>query len=557
MWPTSLWAVFLLSHVVWCWPSTALSHGGQPQVIELAFPAQAPGEIWAITDNQGLFAITDERVEGGAVAWLCEDAAAPAAGVRGLSPVGEGLGRWLMATSAGLFFTLDQGCTLIPVGPPLEGARPSAMSVHPAQPLEVVVATDTFAERNDVWRSTDGGRTWQGAGLAIQGPIRQILRSESDPARVYIAHAQGASRSLDGGRTFEPMKLGPMALDPGALEFKLLSAPLSGAGHVFAILERFPQAILMRSEDDGERWTEVLRLDDFPIQLVFDAAGRRGLLSSTFGGRFRSNDGGRTWQRDEAAGPDLTCLFREPGGDRLWGCTNVFFDGPWVVGVSEDFGGTWRGIFERYEHIATRWRCGPESRTTQCCGSLCPGLPPGGRCEGAAPGPLPALCGEPEPRPADAGVMADMGGVADAGVDGGAVDAGEGRDAAMVPDAGAGGAGGEGAGGMGGDGGQGGQGAAGGVGGAGAAGGVGGGTGGQGGAGGSAETDAGQRDAGDAWSDGGGERGGSSGGGCAVARSAQRSHDTAPDGLWLWLVLGAGLGGRQTIKRRRDQRRRR
>ena len=85
-------------------PALALAHGGQPSVTALRFPAALPGAVWAVTDNQGVYTWHDRQT-----AWLCEDAAAPGAGVLDVAVLDGAGQRFLLLTEAGLFATDDPG----------------------------------------------------------------------------------------------------------------------------------------------------------------------------------------------------------------------------------------------------------------------------------------------------------------------------------------------------------------------------------------------------------------------------------------------------------------
>ncbi|MCA9545435.1 MAG: hypothetical protein KC613_13620, partial [Myxococcales bacterium] len=176
-------------------PTLALAHGGQPQVLRLDFAPQLPGQVFASTDNQGPY--IGEPAAG--FRWLCEDAIAANAGVRFVTPLGAGPTHWLVGTQDGLFETRNRGCDFAHLAGPLAAQRAVAASRHPARPAEVLVATDGFGQPNDVFRTTDGGETWAAAGLAVPDRITGLVRSEANPAVVYVAHALGAARSDDGG----------------------------------------------------------------------------------------------------------------------------------------------------------------------------------------------------------------------------------------------------------------------------------------------------------------------------------------------------------------------
>jgi photosystem II stability/assembly factor-like uncharacterized protein len=65
------------------------------------------------------------------------------------------------------------------------------------------------AGRQGVFKSIDGGRTWQGknAGLASLN-VRSLALSPEDPKTVYLGtNGSGLYRSRDGGETWETLPL--------------------------------------------------------------------------------------------------------------------------------------------------------------------------------------------------------------------------------------------------------------------------------------------------------------------------------------------------------------
>lgn len=412
-------------------PAGARAHGGQPQVIDITFMPQAPGVAWAITDNQGLFVD-----DGAQTRWLCEDSIEPGESVRAVSLLGAGRDTWVLSTDLRLYLSTDGGCSFEPLRGALAGQRSRAISVHPDDPTEAVIGTDTLGGAlNDVWRTTDAGDTWLPAGLDLPSQITALHRAPADPRRIYVLHERGGERSDDGGVRFDRFKLGPQALEARPEEFRLLGTSPIDADVLFAAIERF-DTILVRSDDGGDTWEEVLQVADFPLTLVMARDGQRAILHSPFAGLHRSADGGLSWRAEPSPVDRLGCLRRAPGGDVLWGCTNVFFGGPWAVGVSDDFGVTWRPRLAAFED-ARRWGCPARTLGRDCCQHLCPGLPPGGACASAAAEPGPT-CGGPEP-PLDMGVVdagLDAGPApVDQGVDAAAMDAGLPDDASTPPDA--------------------------------------------------------------------------------------------------------------------------
>ncbi len=368
-------------------PTAALAHGGQPVVRRLELPPQLPGEVWAVTDTQGLYI-------GGArgFRWLCEDGVGANAGVRWVAPLGAGQARWLLGTAEAVFLTTDRGCSFGVVAgvPPAVAASP-----HPERLQEVVLAGADFGASNDLYRSQDAGRTWGSAGVAVPRRFTSLVRARGAPEVLYATYDEGALRSDDGGASFGPVKPGP----EGMTEFTVRAAV--GPDVVLGVGHRFPETLLARSSDGGRTWTEVATFDDFPVSLALDEVGR-GLATTVFDEARRSEDGGQTWRRVPQPVERLGCLRAHQG--RLWGCTNTYFGGPWVIGVSEDFGETWTPVLGAYAEAVERWPCVREAPTRACCQHLCPGREAGADCPGRAPAPGPS-CPDPVPAPSiDTGV---------------------------------------------------------------------------------------------------------------------------------------------------------
>ncbi|MEZ4467632.1 MAG: hypothetical protein R3F43_25115 [bacterium] len=269
-------------------PLTAWGHGDQPQVTDIAFPAAFPGEAWALSDNQGIFAVGEAGAR-----WLCEDAIEPGGGVRAVATLDAA--RWILSTDTQLWRTDDGGCSFRSLPLPLAGHRARFISPDPDQPGTLVIATDTLGRDNDVFWTEDAGRTWHAAGLAVPGQFTSLVRAPADPRRLYVVHERGTERSDDGGRTWRPFKPGPADLEATPLEFSLLATSPVDADVVMAVVERF-DSIVLRSPDGGETWETVAEVPDFPLQLTFDRTGRRPSSTASSVGFLRSEDGGAHFQ---------------------------------------------------------------------------------------------------------------------------------------------------------------------------------------------------------------------------------------------------------------------
>ncbi len=372
-------------------PNWAWGHGGQPRVVRLSFPPQLEGGYWAITDVQGLYAADADGFQ-----WLCDDAVARNAVFQAVVLVADDTRHWLVATESGLFRTDDGGCNFTPCTGPVANQVPVGLWQNPEDRAEVLTSTQSPGDGNDLYRTEDGGLTWTPAGLSANGIAHDVLRSPARADRVYVVDTHSARRSDDGGRTFVDIALGPPALDVMPLEFRLLAGHPTHADEVWAIVRRFPETTVVRSQDAGETWVPLLTLADPPSGFAFDRDARRVLLTTEFDGTRRSEDGGDTWTPVPEVVPMLGCLTLQPGTNRLWGCSNVTFTGPWVIGHSDDFGATWTPALSSYTEVHRPWACDAQSATATACAGLCSGLPPGTPCAGPDAGVVPVVdAGQP------------------------------------------------------------------------------------------------------------------------------------------------------------------
>jgi photosystem II stability/assembly factor-like uncharacterized protein len=129
------------------------------------------------------------------------------------------------------------------------------------------------AEDAAIFRSTDGGRTWQelpGLRGHESGPrwqpgaggmgLHTIILDQVNPGRIYIAiSAAGVFRSDDGGETWRPINRG--------LRSEFMPDPTAEVGHCVHRIAMHPSRPnvlfmqkhwdVMRTDDAGESWQEV------------------------------------------------------------------------------------------------------------------------------------------------------------------------------------------------------------------------------------------------------------------------------------------------------------
>lgn len=256
-----------------------------------------------------------------------------------------------------LFANRDDGGTWeFVTGLPLTNtARALAFSPDFANDRTIFIAlSDVGGAHSGIYRSTDGGATWQPSAIGLTDLAINHLAGSPDFARDRTVYAAGAKRGLfrstDGGATWleladryldpaEPYAqptLTTLALSPDfARDHSLLISRSTGAGGVYL------------SRDRGDTWVNVLT--DSAARLAYLADGRTVYAALSGGGVLRSDDGGEHWQAasdgldllqgsitDLLTGPDYALAWITPYGQPSHVYLRPVKDLPWYEVGSPD-----------------------------------------------------------------------------------------------------------------------------------------------------------------------------------------------------------------------------
>src|ERR1043166_1806360 len=125
---------------------------------------------------------------------------------------------YVAQVNGGVFRTNDYGRTWTPIFDAQPTGSVGAIAVALSNPDVIYVGSGEGLHRPDlsvgdgVYKSTDGGRTWQHLGLRDGQQIAQIAVDPRDAERLFVAVAghpygpnteRGIFRSTDGGKSFE------------------------------------------------------------------------------------------------------------------------------------------------------------------------------------------------------------------------------------------------------------------------------------------------------------------------------------------------------------------
>jgi photosystem II stability/assembly factor-like uncharacterized protein len=257
---------------------------------------------------------------------------------------------FMAANNGGVWKTTDYGQTWQPIFDDQPTGSIGALAVAPSNPNVIYVGSGEGLRRPDlsvgdgIYKTADGGTTWQHLGLRDAQQIGAILVDPKDPNRVFVAAVghpygpnaeRGIYRSLDGGANWQKV-LGKDD-DTGAID--LVFDP-TNAQTVYGVLwasRRPPWTTgnsygatgsgLYKSVDGGTTWHELTKglpsgksLGRIGIAVAPSDPNRMYALvqSDTAGGVYRSDDAGANWQRVNneervyGRGDDFACVRVHP-----------------------------------------------------------------------------------------------------------------------------------------------------------------------------------------------------------------------------------------------------
>ncbi len=249
---------------------------------------------------------------------------------------------WAGAAAGGVFESHDGGASWTPVFDSEPLLPIGAIAAHPSDSDIVYVGTGEANgagysyDGDGVFRTTDGGVTWQPLGLAETRRIGRIAIDPVNPQRVFVAAAgnvyvpdgfRGVYRSVDGGTTWSQVLF--VAPTAGAID---LAIDPSNPDRIYAaIWEHYSTPVqwvaggvnsgIWQSTDGGDSWTRLTN------GLPADSAtvGRIGLAIADSSpqtvyalylndpgsliGVYKTTNSGSSWFRVDTPGGAHTSIF--------------------------------------------------------------------------------------------------------------------------------------------------------------------------------------------------------------------------------------------------------
>ncbi len=289
---------------------------------------------------------------------------------------------WYVAVgSGGVWKTVNSGTTWTPIFDRQTSYSIGSVTIDPSNSNVIWVGTgENVGGRHvgfgdGVYRSTNGGKSWEHLGLEETNHISKIIVHPEDSHTVWVAAqgplwSSGGERGLykttDGGETWrnvlsagEWTGVTDILIDPRNPD-RLYAATWQRHRTVAAYMGGGPESGIHLSEDGGETWTKLsgglpggnvgkigLAISPMNPDVVYAAIE----LERRTGGVWRSTDRGASWQKRSdtvsgGTGPHYYQeLFASPHAfDRIYLVSNY-------TQVSEDGGQTFRTLNLQYKHV--------------------------------------------------------------------------------------------------------------------------------------------------------------------------------------------------------------
>ncbi len=246
---------------------------------------------------------------------------------------------YVAPAAGGVWKTTNDGTTFRPLFTDERVAAMGDLAIAPSDTMQIWAGTGEEDSRNSIspgrgiYKSTDGGVTWELKGLEGTEHIARIVVHPTNPDIVWVAALgplwrEGGDRGLykttDGGDTWRLVKsvsdragFVDVAIQPGNPNVLLASSWERIRGPYY-LQSGGPGSALWKSTDGGESWTEVTG-NGFPetelgrIDVAFapsrpstvyaeiEAAAPDSTADDpepeALSGLYRSQDGGTTWER--------------------------------------------------------------------------------------------------------------------------------------------------------------------------------------------------------------------------------------------------------------------
>ena len=287
--------------------------------------------------------------------------------------------RYITAASGNVWKTVNAGTTWTPIFDGEGSYSIGCVTIDPKNTLTIWIGTgENDSQRSvsygdGVYKSVDGGASWENVGLKSSEHIAKILVDPRDSNVVLVAAQgplwnpggdRGLYKTTDGGKTWkailtvdENTGVTDVVRDPRDPDL-LYAASYQRRRHIWTLIDGGPGSAIWKSSDGGETWKKLengLPKEDMgriglaiapskpdTVYAIVEAANKAG-------GFFRSTDQGGSWEKRGSytanGGQYYQELFVDPKIE-----TRVYSMDTWMQ-VTEDGGKTFHKVGEKYKHV--------------------------------------------------------------------------------------------------------------------------------------------------------------------------------------------------------------
>ena len=286
---------------------------------------------------------------------------------------------YVAAASGGVWKTVNAGTTWTSIFDDRGSYSIGSVAVDPKNPLTVWIGTgENNSQRSvgygdGVYKSVDGGKTWENVGLGAAEHIGEILIDPRDPNVVYVAAQgplwgpggdRGLYKTTDGGEAWERVLeisentgVSDVEIDPRDPDVLYASA-YQRRRHVWTLIDGGPESAIWKSTDAGKSWKKLTNglpkeemgriglavspVDPDVVYAIVEAAGKAG-------GFYRSIDAGGSWEKRGDYVSISPQYYQEIVADPK-AVDRVYSMDTWMM-VTDDGGKTFRKVGEKYKHV--------------------------------------------------------------------------------------------------------------------------------------------------------------------------------------------------------------